>query len=75
MVPSNDEMRDYIMTNAQILSFWASVDSNNKDDNVCWDTVLWDMFFEYPELENDKEFNREIYKLIDSIETQMCATA
>jgi hypothetical protein len=61
------------MTNEQILSFWTSVDSNKNGDNVCWDTVLWDMFFEYPELENNKEFNREIYRLIDQVEDMLCA--
>jgi hypothetical protein len=63
------------MTNAQILSFWASVDSNNKGGNVCWDTVLWDIYFEYPECEQDKEFNRNLYKLIDSVEDQLLATS
>ena len=63
------------MTNAQITSFWRSVDANNKGGDVNWDSVLWDIYFEYPELESDIEFNRKLYKLIDSIEDQLLATA
>lgn len=64
-----------MMTNKMIKSFWASVDSNLTNDSVCWDTVLWDMYWEYPELEGNKAFNREIYNLIDSIETNLALTS
>lgn len=59
------------MTNEQIKAFWTAVDANNKGGEVCWDSVMWDIFFEYPELETDKSYVRELYKLIDSVDTVM----
>ena len=56
-----------------LVTFWESVDANNKGGDVCWDTVMWDMFFTYPEMETDKQFVRQLYKLIDSVETQMAS--
>ena len=61
------------MTNNMLTTFWASVDANNKGGEICWDSVLWDMFFTYPEKEEDKEFVRKLYKLIDEIDTHMAS--
>ena len=54
-----------------LVSFWNAVDNNKSGGDVCWDGVMWDMFFEYPELETDKQFVRQLYKLIDSVEENM----
>jgi hypothetical protein len=58
-------------TNEMIDQFWTSVDDVRKDDEVCWDTVMWDMFFAFPEMENDKKLLRDLHKLIDSVESMM----